>query len=38
MPPNGIILFPFDGTPPASIETRTLAELFPLGFDLAHAE
>jgi cytidine deaminase len=37
MPPNGLILFPFDGTPTASIETRTLAELFPLGFDLTHA-
>jgi hypothetical protein len=28
------VLFPFDG----SIQTHTLAELFPLGFDLAHAE
>src|SRR3954447_11236680 len=34
MPPNGLILFPFDGKP----QTHTLAELFPLGFDLAHAE
>ena len=34
MPPDGVILFPFDGT----LQTRTLAELFPLGFDLAHAE
>jgi cytidine deaminase len=34
MPPNGIFLFPFDGT----AQTHTLAELFPLGFDLTHAE
>jgi homotetrameric cytidine deaminase len=34
MPPNGLVLFPFDGTP----QTHTLAELFPLGFDLTHAE
>jgi cytidine deaminase len=34
MPPHGLVLFPFDG----SIQTHTLAELFPLGFDLAHAE
>jgi cytidine deaminase len=34
MPPNGLILFPFDGNP----QTHTLAELFPLGFDLSHAE
>jgi homotetrameric cytidine deaminase len=34
MPPNGLILFPFDGKP----QTHTLAELFPLGFDLSHAE
>ena len=34
MPPHGLVLFPFDGT----IQTHTLAELFPLGFDLAHAE
>ena len=34
MPPNGLVLFPFDG----SIQTHTLAELFPLGFDLTHAE
>lgn len=33
MPPNGLILFPFDGRP----HTHTLAELFPLGFDLTHA-
>jgi cytidine deaminase len=33
MPPNGLILFPFDGNP----QTHTLAELFPLGFDLTHA-
>jgi cytidine deaminase len=34
MPPNGLILFPFDGNP----QTHTLAELFPLRFDLSHAE
>jgi homotetrameric cytidine deaminase len=34
MPPNGLVLFPFDGT----AQTHTLAELFPLGFDLTHAE
>lgn len=34
MPPNGLILFPFDGT----VQTHTLAELFPLGFDLTHGE
>jgi homotetrameric cytidine deaminase len=34
MPPNGLVLFPFDGAP----QTHTLAELFPLGFDLTHAE
>src|SRR3984957_2939877 len=28
MPPDGLVLFPFDGT----IQTHTLAELFPLGF------
>jgi cytidine deaminase len=33
MPPDGLILFPFDGNQ----QTRTLAELFPLGFDLTHA-
>lgn len=33
MPPDGLVLFPFDGT----VETHTLAELFPLGFDLTHA-
>jgi cytidine deaminase len=34
MPPNGLVLFPFDGT----VQTHTLAELFPLGFDLTHDE
>jgi homotetrameric cytidine deaminase len=34
MPPNGVFLFPFDG----ASQTHTLAELFPLGFDLTHAE
>jgi homotetrameric cytidine deaminase len=34
MPSDGLILFPFDGNP----QTHTLAELLPLGFDLAHAE
>lgn len=34
MPPDGLVLFPFDGT----AQTHTLAELFPLGFDLTHAE
>ncbi len=38
MPPDGIVLFPFDGTPEARIQSHTLAELFPLGFDLTHAE
>ena len=38
MPPNGIVLFPFDGIPQNHIRTHTLAELFPLGFDLTHAE
>ena len=33
MPSNGLILFPFDGSP----QTHTLAELFPFSFDLAHA-
>ena len=33
MPPDGLVLFPFDGT----VETHTLVELFPLGFDLTHA-
>jgi homotetrameric cytidine deaminase len=33
MPPNGLVLFPFDG----KSQTHTLAELFPLGFDLSHA-
>jgi cytidine deaminase len=34
MPPSGLVLFPFNSTP----ETHTLAELFPVGFNLAHAE
>jgi cytidine deaminase len=38
MPSSGLILFPFDGTPEPHIQTRTLAELFPVGFDLMHAE
>ncbi len=38
MPPNGLVLFPFDGTPETRIQTHTLAELFPLGFNLTHAE
>lgn len=38
MPPNGIVLFPFDGTSETSIHSLTLAELFPVGFNLAHAE
>jgi homotetrameric cytidine deaminase len=38
MPPDGIVLFPFAGTPETRIQTHTLAELFPLGFDLTHAE
>jgi cytidine deaminase len=33
MPPNGLVLFLFD----EDHQTRTLAELFPLGFDLTHA-
>jgi cytidine deaminase len=33
MPSNGLILFPFDGSP----HTHTLAELFPFSFDLTHA-
>jgi cytidine deaminase len=33
MPANGLILFPFDGSP----QTHTLAELFPFSFDLTHA-
>jgi cytidine deaminase len=33
MPANGLILFPFDGSP----HTHTLAELFPFSFDLTHA-
>lgn len=38
MPPNGLVLFPFDGSPEMRMQTHTLAELFPLGFDLTHAE
>ena len=38
MPPNGLVLFPFDGTPEMRMQTHTLAELFPLGFNLTHAE
>jgi homotetrameric cytidine deaminase len=38
MPPDGIILFPFDVTLERRIQSLTLAELFPLGFNLAHAE
>jgi homotetrameric cytidine deaminase len=38
MPPDGIILFPFDVTPERRIHSLTLAELFPVGFNLAHAE
>jgi cytidine deaminase len=38
MPPQGLVLFPFDGTAQSRIQTHTLAELFPLGFDLTHAE
>lgn len=38
MPPNGIVLFPFDGTPETRIHLFTLAELFPVGFNLANAE
>lgn len=34
MPPHGLVLFSFGG----SIQSHTLAELLPLGFDLAHAE
>jgi homotetrameric cytidine deaminase len=37
MPPSGLVLFPFDGKPGTRIHTHTLAELFPLGFDLTHA-
>ena len=33
MPANGLILFPFDGSP----HPHTLAELFPFSFDLTHA-
>jgi homotetrameric cytidine deaminase len=38
MPPDGLVLFPFDGAAPNLIEAHTLAELFPLGFHLTHAE
>ena len=38
MPPNGLVLFPFDGSPEMRMRTHTLAELFPLGFNLTHAE
>ncbi len=38
MPPTGIVLFPLDGTPETRIHSLTLAELFPVGFNLAHAE
>ena len=38
MPPNGLVLFPSDGTPEMRMQTLTLAELFPLGFNLTHAE
>jgi cytidine deaminase len=38
MPPNGLVLFPFEGTPEMRMQTLTLAELFPLGFNLTHAE
>ena len=34
MPSHGLVLFHFDGT----LQTHTLAELFPLAFDLTHAE
>jgi homotetrameric cytidine deaminase len=34
MSPNGLVLFPFDGT----TQIHTLAELLPFGFDLLHAE
>jgi homotetrameric cytidine deaminase len=34
MPPNGLVLFPFDGSP----QTLTLADLLPFGFYLTHAE
>jgi homotetrameric cytidine deaminase len=32
MPPTGLVLFPFGGTP----QIHTLSELFPLGFNLHH--
>ena len=38
MPPNGLVLFPFDGSAEMHMQTHTLAELFPLGFNLTHAE
>ena len=34
MPPTGLVLFPFHG----AAQIHTLAELFPLGFALEHAE
>jgi homotetrameric cytidine deaminase len=34
MPPDGLVLFPFNGTQ----KILTLADLLPLGFSLAHAE
>jgi cytidine deaminase len=34
MPSNGVLIFPFGG----AIQTHTLAEILPLGFDLTHAE
>jgi cytidine deaminase len=38
MPPNGLVLFPFDGSPEMRMQTHTFAELLPLGFNLTHAE
>jgi homotetrameric cytidine deaminase len=38
MPPNGLVLFPSDGSHEMRMQTHTLAELFPLGFNLTHAE
>jgi homotetrameric cytidine deaminase len=34
MPPDGVVLFPFDGSPQA----LRLADLLPFGFYLAHAD
>lgn len=34
MPPDGVVLFPFDGSPQAF----RLADLLPFGFHLAHAD